>query len=49
MYFDVAAILISHNGGGMKRWGFRSCEPINRYEPCQRVMHLANHLNPNVL
>jgi hypothetical protein len=34
---------------GMKRWGLRSCEPITRQEPCQREIHLANHLTPNVL
>jgi len=35
--------------GGMKRWGFWSSEPINRYELCQRVMRLLNNLTPNVL
>jgi len=35
--------------GGMKRWGFRSCEPINRYELYQRVMRLINHLIHNIL
>jgi hypothetical protein len=35
------------NVGGMRSWGFRGDEPINRYGTCQRVMRLANHLNPN--
>jgi len=35
--------------GGMKRWGIRGYELINRYEPCQREMRLADHSTPNVL
>lgn len=34
-------------GGGMRSWGFRGRFTITRYETCQRVMRLPNHLNPN--
>jgi len=36
-------------GGGMNRWEFRSCEQINRYEPCQRAMRMEYQVSLNIL
>lgn len=48
MNFGMGGVSMRNiNGGGMRSWGFRGDEPITRYETCQRVMRLPNHLNPN--
>jgi hypothetical protein len=43
----LSFFMLAGNVRGMRSWGFRERFTITRYKICQRVMRLANHLNPN--